>query len=210
MNKPVRPPIHAPIWATAGELIALIFGDPDAQVWFQTFADRDGSPVIPKARYGRLSDEDLRKWLIEAARDGAGVFYAPAEIAQEGRRAKFTTAYLVNYLDLDGSPLPLEWPAGIEPDIIVLSSEGRYHCYWLLERGTDIEAWRDVQAKIAAAHKGDTSMTKPNGVLRLPGFFHQKGRPQRAVIEERPAPGIPVTRRPLSEMAAAYAHITAV
>ena len=199
-----RAPVQAPGWIAAAELIGLIFGDPEAKVWFQTFDDHGDNQDLALSKRGRLSDEAIRTWLTGAAKAGAGVFYAPATIGPEGRRAKFTTGYVCNYLDLDGSPLPLEWPGGIEPDIIVQSSDGRYHCYWLLVPGADLDTWRDVQARIAAAHKGDTSMTKPNGVLRLAGFFHQKGKPQRVTID----PGTTVTRRPLSDMVAAYAHVT--
>ncbi|MEI6208497.1 MAG: DUF5906 domain-containing protein [Desulfuromonadales bacterium] len=80
------------------------------------------------------------------------------------------------FLDLDGSPLQPVLDAGLTPHIIIESSPGRFHCYWLVADAT-LEQFTPMQRAIAARFKGDISVNDLPRVMRVPGFMHQKGEP---------------------------------
>jgi len=66
----------------------------------------------------------------------------------------------------------------IEPNIIVESSPGKYHYYWLTD--TDqFEEWNGVMATMVEEHGADNNAKDLARVLRLPGFNHVKGDPHK-------------------------------
>ena len=64
-----------------------------------------------------------------------------------------------------------EWP--IVPNLIVNSSPGKYHYYWLTNTDNQLE-WAGVQARMVEDYGSDKSVKDLARVLRLPGFYHLK------------------------------------
>jgi hypothetical protein len=60
------------------------------------------------------------------------------------------------------------------PDIVVESSPGKFHCYWLNDGTVQLEQFKLLQSKLAALFGGDPAINDLPRVMRLPGFFHLK------------------------------------
>jgi putative DNA primase/helicase len=175
-----------PNWEEARRLVDTIVGQVDAPAMFQVFDDKGEDGRLAEYRYGRLSDRQIQKWLIVKAKAGCGAFVVVNRTDGRGRRRDNITHHMAAFIDLDGKPLPAEWR--IKPDIIVESSKGRWHCYWLLEPGNDLPAWSDFQARLAAYYGGDAKVTDAPRVMRIAGFDHQKSAPFRSRLVECPDP----------------------
>ena len=175
-----------PNWSEARRQVDAIAGQIDAEAMFQVFDDEGKDGRLAEFRYGRLSDQTIQKWLIVKIKAGCGVFVVVNRTDGKGRRRHNMTHYMAAFVDLDGKPLPTEWR--IAPDIVVESSKGRWHCYWLLEPGTDLAAWTGCQARLAACYGGDAKVIDAPRVMRIAGFDHQKAAPFRSRLVECPDP----------------------
>lgn len=168
--------------AEAHRFLNLLAHDED--VTFQTFPDSDAlksDRSLVRVLHGRLADHGNELSRLNAA--GAGVFYmvnAGDGIQHPGektcRTAKSVIRVRANFVDLDGSPLKpvLECPA--PPSIVVSSSPGRWHAYWLVD-GEDLTQFRSVQEQLVERFKADPSVKDLPRVMRLPGFLHRKNTP---------------------------------
>ena len=158
--------------------------DPQGSFTFQTFDDnhnrkrRDLTGVL----HGTYSKNQAE--LERLNREGAGIFVTVNRTDLQGRKAENVIGIRAVFLDLDGSPLPEEWP--IEPQMIVESSPGRWHAWWLLSEGFPLGDFEGVQKAIAKKFNGDTSVIDLPRVMRLPGFLHRKGEPfQVRIVKDR-------------------------
>ena len=84
---------------------------------------------------------------------GHGIFVALNEFDGNGRKKENLVAAHVLVLDLDGSPLPETWED--PPHWIQETSPGRYQCFFVIERNTDIAAVEDASRSLAARYGGD-------------------------------------------------------
>lgn len=147
---------------------------------FQTFDDRKKDGRLAHTLFGPF--DDVAEQLVELNRCGAGVFVAPNEfqVDAERRTDENVVAARACWVDLDGAPLQPVLGGPLEPHVVTETSPGRYHAFW--RAPMDVELWRAVQAAIWERFDGDPSQGKPCGVVRLPGFFHQKGERHRVRI----------------------------
>jgi hypothetical protein len=113
--------------------------------------------------------------LIALQRKGAGVFVTVNETDGKGRKTENVTRVRAFFLDLDGAPLgPVEdWEP---PHIVCETSPGRWHTYWLVDN-CPLDGFRQVQKDLIATFGGDDCIHDLPRVMRLPGFYHQKGNP---------------------------------
>ena len=81
----------------------------------------------------------------------------------------------------------LHLPPDLSPTLVVQSSPGHFHLYWLVE-DFPLAAFKAAQLKLAELTGGDMGVAKnaAQGVLRLPGYFHQKGEPFRTFVDQIP------------------------
>ena len=79
----------------------------------------------------------------------------------------------LNSISLD---TPTKQTLAVQPDIVVESSLGRWHCYWLVS-DCPLDKFKLRQQQLAAKFKSDSKVIDLPRVLRLPGFFHQKAEP---------------------------------
>lgn len=165
--------------------------DPEGIFTFQTFADRDelnqqsvsrdgkGRTFDPLAKVFHGTLEEHAGALISLNEQGAGVFVMVNEgdgVVHEGRRTCRTNGNVIrvraNFVDLDGAPLEPVLSCPRPPDIVVESSRGKWHAYWLTE--CDRSRFSAAQAALAEMFGGDKSVVDLARVMRLPGFFHNK------------------------------------
>lgn len=164
--------MKSPNWQEARVFVDRIAGRSDPAMTFQVFDDKGERYELAAWRHGKLSDPSIRTWLSKKAEVGCGVYVVVSACDGNGRRRKNVKFARASFIDLDGEPLPSSWE--VEPDIVNETSPGRYHCFWLIQNETDLNAWSDCQARIAAFYTADPKVFDPPRVVRLPGFFHQK------------------------------------
>lgn len=155
--------------------------DPDAEGFtFQTFDDSDlKRGHLAKVCHGSLEEEAARLAAWNAA--GAGVFAVINETDGLGRKAANVVRVRAVFADLDGSPIEPVLQCRLRPHIVVESSPGRFHAYWRVT-GMPLEQFALVQKALAARFGGDPSVHDISRVMRLPGFWHQKGAPSMSRI----------------------------
>ncbi|MDB2422249.1 phage/plasmid primase, P4 family [Paracoccaceae bacterium] len=148
--------------------------DPLGQFTFQTFPDRKevSGHGLTRIVHGNLSGHE--KLLKELNRSGGGIFVTVNRTDLMGRKAENVIRTRAVFVDLDGAPLEPILNFGLEPQIVVESSLGRWHAYWLCDVAlTDFGA---VQSEIIDKFAGDKAIKDLPRVMRLPGFFHQKSQ----------------------------------
>lgn len=145
---------------------------------FQTFDDTgQGRGALAKVMHGGA--EHLER-LAQLNSRGAGVFFTVNQTDQRGRRAENITGVRALFLDLDGAPLEpvieAAGAAGVKPHLVVETSPGKYHVYWLVQ-GVKTEHFSTAQRALAMKFGGDSKVCDLPRVMRIPGFLHQKGQP---------------------------------
>jgi hypothetical protein len=78
------------------------------------------------------------------------------------------------FTDQDGAPIEpvLKWE--VPPDIVVESSRGKFHCYWLNDGSVTLDNFDILQQQLGDQFGGDPQARDLSRVLRLPGSWHQK------------------------------------
>lgn len=152
-------------------------------ITFQTFDEKHADRGLAKVLHGTLEDhiDELRTLSLK----GAGIFVmineGDGEIhsgAITCRTADNVTKVRSLFVDLDGASLEPVLDCAAQPHIIVESSPGRWHVYWLVS-DCSLSQFANFQKALAAKFDGDRSVIDLPRVLRLPGFLHQKGEPIR-------------------------------
>ncbi len=173
--------------------------DPEADNFtFQTFDDKK-QKRRHLAEINHLDPDNIGERLSILNRAGAGVFVTINKTNGKGRTAEHITRVRAVFVDLDGSPL---WPvldAGLEPHIVVQSSPGRWHAYWLVD-DCSLEQFKNIQRALAARFNSDMAVNDLPRVMRLPGFIHQKAAPFMTHIV--PGTGFEGPPYPLAEIIA--------
>ncbi len=154
----------------------------DEAVTFQTFSDReelkikrpDGTDYDPNAgwRHGTLGG--LEPYLKRLNAKGAGVYIMVNAGDGSGRSAKDVRGVRALFIDTDGAPFPTDLP--LQPHLVVQSSPGRYHLYWLVN-DVALSDFGALQQALAEHYGTDPSVKDLPRVMRLPGFYHRKGEP---------------------------------
>ena len=151
---------------------------------FQTFPDKkDASSGFKPTRVLHGTLDEHAETLMSLNRKGAGIFVMVNEgngQILEGKNTCRTAENVVRvraaFVDLDGAPLKPVIQSKVAPDIVVESSLGRWHTYWLLDE-CPLNEFKPTQIALAQAFGGDPKVTDLCRVMRLPGFWHQKHEP---------------------------------
>jgi hypothetical protein len=140
--------------------------------------DRE-SIALTKTFYGTLGLHAFE--LVRLNKSGAGVFVTINETNGTGRAAEDIVRVRAVFVDLDGKPLEPVLRHNLEPHIVVESSPGRWHCYWLIE-GLALEDFSAVQLALIEHFHSDPKVHDLPRIMRMPGFFHRKAEPFRSRI----------------------------
>ena len=117
--------------AEALRFLTLLAEDDYQHVTFQTFDDSDAK----RGSLARILHAGVRgvyEELVALNADGAGVFVTVNRTDHKGRSAENVVGIRALFVDLDGAPLGPVLAAGLEPHIVVESSPGRFHAYWIM------------------------------------------------------------------------------
>lgn len=111
---------------------------------------------------------------------GEDLYFAISSYGQEYRRKDDPVARTrVVYADVDGQN-PDDFR--LAPSILVESSPGHYHAYWLLNEPVDTATASDLSTRIAKAHGLDASSGIQTKLLRVPGSVNSKyGKPTQVL-----------------------------
>lgn len=154
----------------------------DAQFVFQTFcnhsSDEGVSPknarkgIKPMVLVGTLSKHANQ--LEQINKGESGVFVVINE-TDGGRNAASVTHIRALFADWDvvDTGLPAIATCGLKPHIIIESSIGKFHAYWLVD-DCQLEEFKPLQIAIAKKLNSDPAINNKDRVMRLPGFTHHK------------------------------------
>ena len=161
--------------------------DRSAAAWtFQTYDDRKPQDTrLARVLHGTFDEHAAE--LAALNRRGACVAVTMNETDLRGTRRDNIVRVRAVALDLDDGPLEPAKDCPLKPHIIVESSPGRHHVYWLVAGGEGpvISEFEDVQRAVAKRFDGDTAVAKLTHRARLPGFLHNKAEPFCVRIKQR-------------------------
>jgi hypothetical protein len=155
----------------AGRFLHLL--DPAAKDFtFQAFTDSKNGG----GDYGLARSTPDREEIVRLYDRGAGVYATVNETDLTGRKSENVTRVRAIWQEDDeghGGPFPLE------PSLVVESSPGKFHRYWLVsdhwpadEKGrADFAA---VMERMVQSYGCDKNAKDISRVLRVPGFLHRK------------------------------------
>lgn len=161
----------------SSQFLRSLTGSDERPVTFQTFPDRSKTSGIKLTRvlHGTLAEHAAE--LTRLNNLGAGIFVVVNETDLTGRKAENVTAVRALFVDFDDagtSPLQIIETLVPAPHIVVESSPGKAHAYWLVS-DCELGNFTRAQAALAAHLGGDPVVKDLSRVMRLPGFAHQKG-----------------------------------
>lgn len=173
--------MHQPVdlqFAEAARFLKAL--DPKATFFtFQIFSD-DKSKKLARIIHGTL--EECFDALGRFNASGAGIFVTINATNGKGRKAKHIVRVRALFVDLDdGASLDLKDKRVPKPHIVVESSPGRWHCYWIVI-DVPLDDFKGYQKALARHFKSDPSVDDLPRVMRLPGFIHRKAEPFRSRI----------------------------
>src|SRR5690554_127894 len=154
--------------------------EPGASFTFQTFDDSPGKRRdLASQHHGPLA----ACWDALAAlnRQGAGVFVCLNRTDGQGRKAANVTGVRGVFADFDEAdpdrlPRLAATLANFPPSLVVESSPGKHHAYWLAD-GLALDDFTPLQKALAAWLGSDPKVCDLPRVARVPGFIHRKGAP---------------------------------
>lgn len=150
---------------------------------FQVFPEAQGSTARPDSRYGTLAEHS--QWLQRENERGAGVFVCVHEMDESGRRRSANFKRIRSVVaDLDDGIPDQPWPC--LPTMIVHTSPGKQHVYWVVGDDMTSEQYVGIQDRLIADWKSDKQVKDVTRVLRLPGFYHRKNVVPHMVTFEVP------------------------
>lgn len=126
---------------------------------------------------------DVRSELKRLNGLGYGVFFGVNEFNAEGQSTGNVIRVRAVFADLDGAPLLPILDTGFEPHVIVESSPGKYHVYWVVE-DVELEAFTPIQKAISERFNSDKTVNDLPRVMRLPGFYHTKAEPFLTTVKQ--------------------------
>ncbi len=182
----VAPPSNPqPDFEMAQRYIRALTGADATPVSFQTFDDR----IADKHRRNLLSSVrifhgTLRQHWPELTRlnaAGAGIFTTVNETDLAGRSAQNIKRVRAIFIDADSeqqtaTAFRLTGEANHRPDIVVESSPGKRHFYWVVD-DVPLDTFGLVQKALARHFGSDPSVNDLSRVMRLPGTIHHKSAP---------------------------------
>jgi hypothetical protein len=148
--------------------------DRDEEINFRTFDDAEMGSVKPQKYLGKIDDYSQR--LSYQNQQGAGIFWVVNPTDGKGQTDSNIIGVRALFLDLDGAPLDPVLRTQALPHVILETSPGKHHAYWLITSGFPVSEFSRYQKALARRFNGDVAISNPSRVMRIPGFFHMKDR----------------------------------
>src|SRR5262245_703793 len=176
--------------------------DPNAE-WFtfQLFTDQENKPSPdPVAKV--LTVNMIRRSVLDPyEHDHAGVWVTVNDTNGKGRKAADVTRIRAVWQE-DDDGFEGEFP--LEPSMVVVSSPGHFHRYWLVDGDwpADEQGRKDfasVMARMVASYGSDKSAKDISRVLRVPGFLWRKNPAAPHMVAMVGGNGLRYTREEILE-----------
>jgi putative DNA primase/helicase len=129
------------------------------------------SPPSPE-KHGTI--EEAANFIKNATMRGYGVYVTVNVTDLKGRKTENILSARAIFVDLDGAPIVPVLNCEMPPDIVVESSRGKYHAYWLNDGSITLDNFTSVQKLLIAKFGGDRCVHDLPRIMRLPGSWHQK------------------------------------
>ena len=100
-----------------------------------------------------------------------------------GQTKQNVTSVRALFADLDGTPLRNIKRIPIEPHLVVETSPGKFHVYWLIQN-VPLATFSTLQQQLAAIVGSDPAVSDLPRIMRVPGTWHHKAKPFRARIDQ--------------------------
>lgn len=191
-NKSVGTNPKAPNTKQMLEFIRMFHDTTAEKPWFQTYVK--GSNGGKAESFKAAVNPTLRDRLVAANKDGMNVSMAINRIEGDQRIAKNVNAINAVFIDCDDAVPSLNdlRSLPLPPNMVVATSSGRHHAYWLVHDCT-VEQFSEVQLALARHFGTDTNIKDATRVMRLPGTLNWKySKPFLARIVHR------TKRKPIS------------
>ncbi|MBU0375480.1 PriCT-2 domain-containing protein, partial [Acinetobacter baumannii] len=160
----------------AARMLSFLHGD-DAHT-FQTVPE-GGQRQSAQILHGHL--DKCIATLTELNTSGSGVFVCVNETDLKGRKSDNIIRVRALCADFDAPDSHrVEWllSLSLPPNMIIESSPGKHHAYWVFNVGEiSLTEFRPLQQRIAMVLGSDEKICDLSRVLRVAGFWHQKGEP---------------------------------
>ena len=155
---------------------------------FTLFSDDKSSLKPPRTLHTTLDEAWPTIFALNQPDQGYGVFVAVNE-AKDGDRKNIVRVRAL-YADADEpeqvkTVLAAIKAAGVGMSMVVKSSPGKMHVYWLVD-GAPPEQMAQLQKTFVGRVGADQRAKDLARVLRLPGTLHLKGSPQPVTLREGP------------------------
>ena len=143
---------------------------------FQTFDDSaTKASNLVKTVHGSL---DANRALLDSLNSkGAGVFFTVNTTDLMGRKADNITRVRAVFIDLDDPDPQRTFDYFLPPSVVVESSPGKHQVYWILADELPLSDFKRVQSALATLFRSDPKINDLSRVMRVPGFYHSKGKP---------------------------------
>lgn len=185
-----------PNFTEAKQFLSVVASE--GNITFQTFGDKKKRTDRRLSKILHGSIEEKYKELDWLNKTGAGVFFMVNRGDGKGRKAENVIGVRAIFIDLDE-----EGASKLEeiyrfktggPRIVVESSPGKYHVYWLIDGDLPLDCFSLLQKHFAGRFGGDSAVSDLPRVMRVPGFYHQKGTPfqTRIIYDNSVAQPLPV------------------
>lgn len=170
--------VSAPVVPEPNLKLARVFLrmlDASREHWdFRTFDDDKERKDEKLARKLRGTLDEHAAALQYLNQLGTGVFVTVNRTDGKGICKKNVTEIVAVWADTDGALLePL---LALKPHIVIESSPGKWHVYWRVH-GCPLDQFESIQMAIAKKFGTDPAVKDAGRVMRLPGFYHNKGEP---------------------------------
>lgn len=181
-------------------------GEAEPIIVFQCIDDaKKDRPGFTEAKAGALTN--LLGYLTKQNQRGAAVFF---QVCAGGRGDVHVTTPRALVIDDDLKAEHRPDLSKLPPSAVVRSSlaaDGRpkMHYYWFLKEDEPLDAWLPAMQHLARTLSTDPAICKLSLVMRLPGFLHCKGAPQRTELLKCE----PEQRFTIAEVLAAYPSVKA-
>lgn len=144
---------------------------------FQLFDDNPDRKDKTLTKQFHLKDSMPVKYTLrleELNAQGAGVYMCINETNGKSRKATDVIRVRAVFADFDGAPIDPVWQ--FEPSMVIESSPGKYHAYWL-SSDVPLDGFKQIQECIALKFGSDPKVKDLPRVMRVPGFEHRKSTP---------------------------------
>jgi hypothetical protein len=117
--------------------------------------------------------EDLKHRLRSFNEAGYAIYVQPNFSDGKGHKSANIIGCNCVFADFDGVPIDTVKRLGLEPHVMVTTSENKAHFYWRIAELT-VDDFRKIQPRLIALFGSDPVVKDAARVMRLPGFLHQK------------------------------------